>query len=213
VPIPSVHIYPLSRLVHASAGGWESQLRAIEENKLYANRYYAPLRNGVIAYCRKGAPKHEQILTIVGTQASLIKAPRGSDPVKDNVAAFETFADKFYSRISKFGRSFLHEDLKGCAFEGVRLLGLPHFSATDSNGRDRYVYLHASKWQDDDTKAYLELLSVVIEDKFAGSPDSLWCMDLRTGSDLKWRSSARLRSRCANAARLYARLIHAMTSA
>jgi hypothetical protein len=213
MPAPAVHIYPLSRLVHASAGSWESQLRAIEENKLFANRYYAPLRAGVIAYCRKGTPKYEQTLGFVTRQASLVKAPRGSDPVKDNVAAFSTFVNKFHTRIGTFGQSFLRDELKGSAFEGVRLLGLPHFSVADSNGRNRYVYLHASKWSDDDTKAYLELLSIVVQDRFGAGPDSLWCMDLRTGCDLRWRNSAQVRRRCANAARLYARLISALTSA
>jgi hypothetical protein len=35
-------------------------------------------------------------------------------------------------------------------------------------------------------------------------------MDLRTGKDYKWKSSPRMRTKCANAARLYARLIEAM---
>jgi len=48
----------------------------------------------------------------------------------------------------------------------------------------------------DDLKAYLELLAVIIANRFGAPPKSLWCMDLRTGQDFKWRSSTRIRARC-----------------
>ena len=208
---PSVHIYPLSRLVHASPSVWLSQLRAIEENKLFANRYYSPLRDGVVSYCRNGGRRRDHILSHIRAQASLVTAPRGN-PERDNVAAFQVFVDAFYPKLQGFGKSYLHEDSTGWPFQGVDLLGAPHFTATDSNGRGRYVYLHASKWDDDDLKAYLELLSIIIEGKFHSAPETLWCMDLRNGRDLRWHSSSRVRSKCANATNLYARLVKTLSS-
>jgi len=143
----AVHIYPLSRLVHASPGDWERQLRGIEESKFYANRYYSPLRDGAASYCKSRGRRFDEIVEQVRVGALGIPARRGSDPVKDNVAAFDIFANKFYPRIGKFNRSFLRDDAKsGCEFEGIQLLGLPHFSVTDAQGRDRLVHLYASKW-------------------------------------------------------------------
>jgi hypothetical protein len=209
----TVHIYPLSRLVHASAGSWESQLNSIEEGKIHAYRYYLPLREAVVSYCKSRGKRVDEILRRLTVSASAVTAGRGANPVSDNRAAFEVFVDNFHPRIAHFGQSFLREDAKlGCAFEGVRLAGLPHFSANDSKGETRYVYLHASKWDEDDLKAYLELLSVIVGDKFDAPSTSIWCMDLRTGKDYKWKSSARVRTKCVNAARLYARLIDAMQS-
>jgi len=209
----AVHIYPLSRLVHASAGSWESQLRTIEEGKLHAYRYYLPLREAVVSYCRSRGKRHEQILSQLNASALAVTAGGRANPVKDNRAAFDIFVNSFYPRISAFKESFLREDTRaGCAFEGVRLSGLPHLSATDAKGETRYVYLHASKWDEDDLKAYLELLSIIVEDRFGAGSESIWCMDLRTGKDFKWKTSPRMRTKCVNAARLYARLIEAMQS-
>jgi|SRR5208282_130705 len=209
----SVHIYPLSKLVHASAGSWESQLRSIEEGKLHAYRYYLPLREAVVSYCKSHGKRLDHILHQLNDSASRVTASRGANPVKDNRAAFDRFVNEFHPRIAHFEKSFLREDAGlGCAFESVRLGGLPHFSAKDSRGEMRYVYLHASKWAEDDLKAYLELLSIIVEDKFDAPSAAIWCMDLRTGQDYKWKSSTRMRAKCVNAARLYARLIQAMQS-
>jgi hypothetical protein len=212
VPIP-VHIYPLSRLVHASAASWEAELRKIEEGKLHAYRYYLPLREAVVSYCKSKGKKRDSIMLDMQSSAAAISASRGANPVKDNLSAFDIFEEHFYPRVSLFGQSLLRDESKsGCAFEGLILSGLPHFTVVDEGGTTRYVYLHASKWDDDDLKAYLELLSIIIENRFGGSADTLWCMDLRTGKDVKWKSSSRIRARCMNASRLYVRLIEAMQS-
>jgi hypothetical protein len=209
----SVHIYPLSKLVHASAATWESQLRSIEEGKLHAYRYYLPLREAIVSYCRSHGKRLDQILHQLEVSAAGVPASRGANPVKDNRAAFNVFVNEFHPRITHFEKSFLREDTgHGCAFESLRLWGVPHFSAKDSTGEVRYVYLHASKWAEQDLKAYLELLSIIIADRFDAGSRTIWCMDLRTGKDYKWKSSPRMRARCVHAARLYARLIEAMQS-
>lgn len=208
-----VHIYPLSRLVHASAASWEAELRKIEEGKIHAYRYYFPLREAVVSFCKSKGKKRDSIVLNMQNSAATISASRGANPVKDNLTAFEMFEDRFYPRVSSFGQSLLRDENKnGCAFEGLTLSGLPHFIAADDGGANRYVYLHASKWDNDDLKAYLELLSMIVESRFGEPAETLWCMDLRTGKDLRWKSSPRMRTRCVNAARLYARLIEAMQS-
>lgn len=203
----------MSKLVHASAASWESQLRTIEEGKLHAYRYYLPLREAVVSYCKSHGKRLDQILHQLKVSASGVPASRGANPVKDNRAAFDVFVNEFHPRITHFEKSFLREDTgHGCAFESLRLGGLPHFSAKDSSDEDRYVYLHASKWAEQDLKAYLELLSIIIAGRFDAPSTSIWCMNLRTGKDYKWKSSTRMRARCVNAARLYTRLIDAMQS-
>jgi hypothetical protein len=204
---PRVHIYPLSRLVHAPAGAWEAELRKIEESKTQAYRYYLPLREAAIACCKTGGARLDSILERLTRSAAAVVAPRGSNPISDNRAAFNVFVEQFYPQIASFGESLLHDESNtGCEFHGVKLIGLPHFSATDKKGRQRYVYIHASKWDEDDLKAYLELLSIIIDTRFHAAPDSIWCMGVRTGKDFKWRPSQRLRGKCASAAQHYARM-------
>lgn len=212
MPVP-VHIYPLSRLVHASAARWESELRAIEEGKVHAYRYYLPLREAIVAYCKVGGKRREQILQQLAISAALVPSNKGANPSKDNRTSFDAFVANFYPRVKTFHRSFLRDDAKGgCDFEGVSLGGLPLFSATDVKGEMRYVYVHASKWDEKDLKAYLELLALIVKARFDAPSTSIWCMDLRNGKDYKWKSSPRIRQGCANAARHYARFIQTMQS-
>jgi hypothetical protein len=82
---------------------------------------------------------------------------------------------------------------------------------TDSKGQRRYVFLLASKWEQRDLKAYLELLSIIVAGRFGGSATTIWCMDLRAGKDFKWSSSSRIRTKCERAANLYARFLDVMS--
>lgn len=208
----SVHIYPLSRLVHASPAVWEQELKAIESGKTRAFSYYLPLREAAVLFSRSKGKKEEEIRSQLAARARAIPAPRGADPVKDNLAAFDVFVSKFAPRVAKFERSLLQADGDGgCPFGNVRLTGSPHFIATDNKGASRFAFLLASKWDEDALKAYLELLSVIIVERFNGSANSIWCMDLRSGQDFKWKSSSRIRARCEKTANLYARFIDAMS--
>lgn len=206
-----VHIYSLSRLVHARASDWETQLRAIEEGKKYAFRYYLPLREAVITYCRNRGKRRQDVLTQMHALALSIGGVRGRATAKANDAAFRVFEGNFYPRIQKFRESFLHRDSKlGCDFEGLALLGLPHLRVTDDKDDERFVHLQPAQWSEQDLKAYLELLSIIVEQRFHKSATAIWCMNLKTGKDFKWQSGPRLRARCAKAARLYARFVKAM---
>ena len=209
----SVHIYALSKLVHASPANWESALNAIEKKKRLAYGYYLPLREAVVLYCKTKGKRQDEILAQLEERARAVIAPKGSDPLRDNKAAFRVFVEKFYPRIGRFQKSLLGGDGSGsCDFTGVQLLGAPHFIASDQKGEDRYVYLLASKWEEDDLKSYLELLAIVITAKYGAVPKSIWCMDLRNGEDFAWKTSSRIRGRCEKAAKLYARFIQAMSA-
>lgn len=86
-------------------------------------------------------------------------------------------------------------------------MGAPHMEVIDRDGEDRYVFLHPSEWSQDDLKAYLELLSIVVEHCYGADSSKIWALDLRNGVEIKWRSSSRIRRRCESAAKLYGRLI------
>ncbi len=66
----------------------------------------------------------------------------------------------------------------GIDFGGTELVGGPHFSVADKASETKFVYLHSSRWEKDQTEAFCELLAVVLEKKFkAGARDcgSLTC--------------------------------------
>lgn len=187
-------------------------MRAIETGKVRAFSYYLPLREAAVRYCKSKGKSEADIRRQLALQARAVPAPKGADPVKDNVAAFDIFVSKFVPRISKFEKSLLQADARGgCVFGNVRLLGSPHFIVTDSSGKSRYVFLLASKWEEDALKAYLELLSVIVEGQFGASSKDIWCMDLRSGKDFKWSGSVRVRGRCEKTADLYARFLDVMS--
>lgn len=207
---PEVHVYPLSRLVHAPATEWVRMLDSLEEGKDYANRYYLPMREAVIGFCSQKGQDRDTIVSTMVSRAQALGGSRRQRIVTDNQAAFDSFESCFYPRISKFHRGLLRDRQPGVGFEGIDLVGTPHLLVTDQDDRKRYVFLHAANWKDDDLKAYLELLSVILEQRFQAGSDSIWCMNLRSGRDVRWRPSSRTRRRCAKAARLYGRLVQAV---
>lgn len=192
--------------MHASPVQWEKKLRELEENRDRAYAYYQPAREAIVRLCVH--PKtRDKIVTALIARASRVPHGKGSDPVHDNLRAFECFETAFLSRIQCFGEHYLRtENRQGVSFEGVLLTGLPHFAAIDAKGARRYVFLYPSAWNSKDLSAYLELLSFIIESKFKEDPSSLWCMNLRTGKTMNHKCSSKLRRRCGDTARLYSRL-------
>jgi hypothetical protein len=207
---PSVHIYTLSRLVHAEAGAWERRLEQIEQGRNKAYRYYQPVREAVVAFCATEGEDRDDIVSEMLVEARRQPRGRGQDPEADNLKAFETFEGDCYSKIGTFTRSLLRRpQAQGVPFEGVMLLGAPHFQVLDEEGQIRYVFLQASRWREEELKAYLELLGVIVEKGFGHSPTSILHMDLRTGLVSGHKPSIRVAKKCAAAARHYARVVRA----
>jgi hypothetical protein len=207
---PAVHIYTLSRLVHAPAGGWERKIEEIEEGRDKAYSYYQPMREAVIAYCAAKGKGREKIVSRMLGEARLKPHGHGQDPEADNLRAFETFEAKCYPKIGSFVRSLIRMPQgPGVLLEGVLLHGAPHFQVTDKEGETRYVFLHPSNWTEENLKAYLELLSFIVEATFNASATSIWHMNLRSGRVSRYASSKRVRRRCVDAARLFGRIFAA----
>jgi hypothetical protein len=205
--MPKVHIYPLSRLVHAPAANWERLLKSIEDGKTHAFAYYRPMREAVVMYCQKQGKGRDRIVSGLMLRAMQYGGRRGKEVAKNNLKAFEVFEEAFYPRLGKFRRHFLREQQAGCKFSGLTILGAPHFETEDSEGRDRYVLLVPGEWSQDDLKAYLELLAIILEACYGAGSEDLWIFDLKNCKEIKWKSSPRIRKRCENAAKLYGRLI------
>lgn len=205
----SVHIFALSRLVHASPSNWEKTLNAIELGKDRAFRFYLPLREAIAKFAKNPANGSE---AIVAEMVARARAAGGNKVAAANERAFREFEASFLPRDRAFRRDFLRDDHLGAEFGGLLLKGRPHLSVADHVGAERFVFLHAADWKDEDLQSYLHLLSVVVKFRFGAEPESIWCMNLRTGRDERFRPGPRLASKCERAARLYARLIAALES-
>ena len=207
-----VHILQLSKLVHTSPVRWEKLLRDLEEGKPRAYKYYQPLREAITAFCKGAGAGRDRIVLRMIARARGSGGTYGDRMAKANEAAFAVFEKVFLPRISKFKQDFLRDDHPGFPFGGLTVYGNPHFEIVDKSGADRFVMLHAADWGPNELRAYLDLLSFIINKRFSKGPSSIWCMNLRTGKDEIVRESARLRSKCEGAARLYGRFISAMES-
>jgi hypothetical protein len=210
--MPSIHIYPLSRLVLAPAAKWEQLIKMIEDGKEKAFAYYLPMREGVALFCSRPGADVEAVAAEVVARARQMGGKRGQNMAKDNDAAFRQFVSIFYPQISKFERSLLREGQDGVDLEGINLAGTPHLEVRDANEKTRYVFLHAAKWPESELRVYLQLLAFIIEKKYAASAEQLWCMDLRTGKTVKFKSGLRLERQCRIAAKHYARFANAIAS-
>jgi hypothetical protein len=182
----------------------------MEEGKPYAFSYYLPMREAVVQYCANRGRDRDTILRLMVARAQATGGARGRKIAQDNAHAFNNFVDVFYPHITRFRRDLLRQQRTGCEFEGLELEGGPHIEVNDSNGKKRYVFLHAANWSKPDLLAYLELLSVIIEAVYATDRSSLWVLGLRDGREIKWRPSAQVKKRCRGAAKLYARFIRTM---
>ena len=210
---PRVHILPLSKLVHASPAGWEKLLRDVEDGKVRAFKYYLPLREAAIKLCRKKGNERDRILAQMITRARSSGGRLGDRIASDNEKAFRVFEEVFFPRIRRFKRDFLRDGHPGVTFaDAVTIFGHPHLEVIDDSGQERLVVLHAAEWKPDELRAYLDLLSVIVEKRFGRDASSIWCMNLRRGTEERVSTSRRLRTKCENAAKLYGRLISAMTS-
>ena len=207
-----IHIYPLSRLVNAPAASWEKLIKLIEDGKEKAFGYYLPMREAVVLYCAKDGNGFDAILAEMLNRARAMGGSRGQQIADDNEVAFRTFVENFYPKIGKYKRDLLRDAQNGIAYEGITLLGAPHFVAQDKAGRTRYVFLYAANWSPQQLKTYLQLLIHIVDKKYSGAADQIWCMDLKRRKTITFSGSTRLSARCVDAAKHYARLARIMTS-
>ena len=209
VTAQEIHIYPFSKLVGALPPRWERLLSEIEEKEQLIYRYYQPVREAAVRLAAQGLHRRDAIFAEMRQRAAEVMHGPRQKPIEDNQARFAVFENSFLPKIKEFKASLLRvPQVHGTPFAGLILKGLPHMVVVDNRGRDRYVYLYPSSWDDADRDAYLELLTIIIESQFNASAADLWCMGLKDGKTVPWpKSKIRVRNACYDAARHYRRLM------
>ena len=166
---------------------------------------YKPLRAG--AFKLLNAKEAPQIQEIYQGVANLAEKAGGAKCAAANVKALQMFENRFLPSITAPKQNYMEFGAAGVDFAGAELVGGPHFSVVDKTAHTKFIYLHPSNWKEQQTDAFCELLTVVLEKKFQAGARDLWFLDLRTGERLRWpKSKPRVRRKCEQAARLLARL-------
>ncbi|MGH9774326.1 MAG: hypothetical protein ACRD50_05200 [Candidatus Acidiferrales bacterium] len=197
---PKVHIYSLSRLAFADVTDWQAILKELQEGRKSMYWSYKPLREGALQMATRKNPDTKAIYTAV---ANLAEQSGGARCRKANLAALEVFEKTFLPRIERVKSNFMVGSEHPVEFGKVQLVGGPHFSVIDAAHRERYIYLHPSKWEHEQVMAFCELLTVVAEEKYQSEARNVWFLDLRNGQDVPWPNSRKLvRRKCERAAEL-----------
>jgi hypothetical protein len=159
---------------------------------------YKPLREGAFQMASDKNADNNAIYTSV---ALLAERAGGDRCRKANLAALAKFENVFLSHIEKVKSNFMGGDEQPVDFGEVQLIGGPHFSVTDAGGKEKWLYLHPSKWTDEEVTAFCELLTVIGEKRYKSNARDIWFLDLRTGERVPWTSSKKLvRRKCEKAA-------------
>lgn len=196
---PRVHIYLLSRLAFADVTEWRRIIKQLQEGRKSIYWSYKPLRMG--AYQLAANRDTGGTRAIYSDVAHLAEKAGGQRCRKANLAALEVFERFFMPNINKAERSFMEGIERPVDFGPMQLIGGPHFSVLDDRNRKRYVYLHPSRWKEEEVAAFCELLTVIVEGRFNSEAASLWFLDLRAQRRHPWTASRKLvRRKCLTAA-------------
>jgi hypothetical protein len=208
MPRQRVHVHQLSRLAFAQVTNWDRILAELEAGRNQMFWSYKPLRAG--AFRLLGAKESPQIQEIYQGVAALAQRSGGPKCATANVKALQVFENRFVSIIQAPKDNYMELVGPGVDFAGAELIGGLHFSVLDKGAGKRFVYLHPSRWKEEQTEAFCELLTVILEKKFKAGARDLWFLDLRKGVRLPWpKSKVRVRRKCEQAAKLLARLRNA----
>jgi len=159
---------------------------------------YKPLREGAFEMASKRLPDTSEIYTSVG---ALAQQAGGPNCRKANVEALKVFENSFLPKFTKTGSNFMRGKNEGVEFGPVTLVGGPHFSVREKSDQEKLVYLHPSRWTDEQVTAFCELLTVVAEKRFHSEAKHVWFLNLRNGERVPWNASKKLvRKKCEKAA-------------
>lgn len=205
MPKQRFHIHQLSRLAFAQVTDWDRILADLEAGRNQMFWSYKPVRLGAFSLLK--ADGSAEVQKIYSNVAELAERAGGERCQAANVNALKVFEASFLPSIGGPKENHMESTAPGVDFADVELIGGPHFSVLDKRGRGKFVYLHPSNWKEEQTEAFCELLTVVLEKRFDAAADALWFLNLRSGERLPWpKSKPRVRRKCEQAARLLARL-------
>jgi hypothetical protein len=199
------HIHQLSRLAFAKVTDWDRILRELEARRKQMFWSYKPLRSG--AFNLLNAEDSSEVHEIYNCVTTLAEKAGGAKCASANVKALQVFESSFVPIIDSPRDNFMELSAPGVDFAGAELIGGPHFSVVGKAAQTKFVYLHPSNWRNEQTEAFCELLTVVLDKRFDANARDLWFLDLRSGKRRSLpKSKPRVRRRCEQAARLLARL-------
>jgi len=197
-PKPEVHLYLLSQLAYADVTDWLNIIKQLKAGRKSMFWSYKPLRQGAFEMASKKPADPKGIYSSV---ASLALAAGGTKCQKANLQALKVFETNFLPQLASVETNFMNSHEEGIDFGAVRLIGGPHFSVKDKNDQLKFIYLHPSRWTEEQINAFCELLAVVAEKRFKSEAKHVWFLDLRNGKRIPWPSSKKLvRKKCERAA-------------
>jgi hypothetical protein len=197
-PKPEVHIFLLSRLAYADVTDWLNIIKDLKQGQKPMYWSYKPLREGAYAMASKKPQDTSEIYASVGALAQQAGGPRCRTA---NVNALKVFEAAFLPKFTVAGTNFMKGKNEGVEFGPVTLVGGPHFSVKEKSDQEKLVYLHPSRWTEEQVGAFCELLTVVAEKRFHSEAKHVWFLDLRNGERVPWNASRKLvRKKCEKAA-------------
>lgn len=201
----TIHLYPMSRLVNAPASKWERLIEALEEGKNKAYAYYLPFRETAVAYASLATKDAANLRSLLYSRAVQMGTKKMAD---DNVRAFDVFVNNCAGKLGRFKRSLLRDESVAVDLQGIGVSGNAHFAA-ERTGAEEFVFLLAADWTPDDLQAYLEILSMILSRRY-GRNLQIVCADARNGKVSKFKSRTRMRKRCEDALKHYARVANSL---
>lgn len=177
----TVHIYAVSRLYNKSPTAWEATLRKLEGAREIMLAQYAPLRHAIRSeLLRPGTGDG-----VLQKQLAKMKDAPSQRAVCDKSRhAFRVFCSTVRPLIVNLVEDYLRTEYHppSVLYEGIQLEGRFHLKVEDTRGATKLIYLHASEWDDDETRAFIELLTILAEEQHCGSRGMVWFIDLVDGA-------------------------------
>lgn len=187
-----MHIYVISRVHGKSPTKWRQTLAQLRRSREYFPLPYAPLRLALASELRQ-VGSGEQVLE--AGLANLHNRPQGATIRDRSRAAFRNFVAQFRPQIDRLEEDYTlpRSAVDPITYSGHQLRGSFHFRVRDNEGNSRLVFAHASGWDEQEVDAYLELLTLISEERHAGNRDDVWFLDLYNNRRIPTRTPFRRR--------------------
>lgn len=183
-----MHIYVVSRLFNKPPGAWLGSLQRMERGSGVMRAVYAPLRNAIVQELKHPGSGAQLLHSKLGGPMPSASQLRIRDKSFD---AFSTFLAKFRPEIRSVKESYLSSAYRPgpVQFDGHRLEGRFHMAVETNDGKTKYVYVHASEWDESEVGSFLELLAIIAAKRHNAPRRDVWFMDLARGQILRPQGS------------------------
>jgi hypothetical protein len=205
-PICEVHIQVLSRLFRREAPAWEAEIKAAADGRDVMWSLYRGLRRAISAEMNVSGSGPETLERFLRRLAS---TPSNDTVRRKSRAALDLFEREILPHILLVEQDFVADEIQFAPvqFGGVLLKGGFHALLSYRDLRPKLVYFHASEWTENQTQSFVELLTIIAEDRHGMSREDVLFLDLAQNKVIKPAVRfERLRRELIKTARHYARL-------